>query len=138
MNIILCPDKKGQDPNLQLSPSEVQVLAKTKQRSAGGVFRARFPDAVQLSSLREPGAQDPPDPQAPQATQTAGARSPRLHLMQTAAIRSQRWGWGEVHCHLKAWVWPVGGLGTGSGSLQDTAPCLFPGPLQFTGPQARK
>ena len=96
MNIILCPDKKGQDPNPQLSPSEVQVLAKTKQRSAGGVFRARFPDAVQLSSLREPGAQDSPDPQAPQATQTAGARSPRLHLMQTAAIRSQRWGWGEV------------------------------------------
>ena len=35
---------------------------------------------------------------------------------------------GEVHHHLKAWAWPVGDLGEAYGALQDTAPCLFPGP----------
>ena len=34
---------------------------------------------------------------------------------------------GEVYGCLKAWAWPVGGLGEGSGVLQDTAPRLFPG-----------
>ena len=33
---------------------------------------------------------------------------------------------GEVHRCLKAWARPVGGLGEGSGTLQDTAPSLFP------------
>ena len=28
MNVILCPDKKGQNPKAQLSPSKVRVLAK--------------------------------------------------------------------------------------------------------------
>ena len=35
---------------------------------------------------------------------------------------------GKVHCRLKAWAWSAGGLGEGSGGLQDTAPCLFHGP----------
>ena len=35
---------------------------------------------------------------------------------------------GEVHCHLKALGWPVGGLGRGSGAFQDTAPSLLPEP----------
>ena len=53
--------------------------------SVGGSLRARSPDPAQLSPLREPGAQDPTGPQAPQAAQTVGARSPRLCPMQTVA-----------------------------------------------------
>ena len=87
---------------------------------------------VQLTSLREPGAHDPAGLQAPQAAQTAGYTSHRLHPLQMAtAIRSQSWGWGEVHGHLKAWTWPVGSHGEGFGALQDRAPSLFPGPLQL-------
>ena len=41
--------------------------------------------------------------------------------------RRGRYG-GEVHRRLKACTRPVGGLGKGSGALQDTAPSLFPGP----------
>ena len=90
-NVILCSDKKGQGPKAQLSPSKVQVLAKRRQISVGGSLRARSPDPAQLSSLREPGTQDPTGPQAPQAAQMAGARSRRLCPMQTAAaIRSWR------------------------------------------------
>jgi len=57
MNVILCPDKKGQSPKAQHSPSKVPVLAKRRQISVGGSFRARFPHPAQLSSLRELGAQ---------------------------------------------------------------------------------
>ena len=56
MNVILCPDEKGQSPKAQLLPSRVPVLAKRRQISVGS-FRARFPCPAQLSSLREPGIQ---------------------------------------------------------------------------------
>ena len=52
-------------------------------------------------------------------------------MQMAAAIRSQSWGWGEVHSLLKAWARPVGSHGQGSGALQDTAASLFPGPLQL-------
>ena len=49
-NVILCPDKKGQGPKAQLSPSEVlPVLAKRREISVGSFLRARSPDPVQLS-----------------------------------------------------------------------------------------
>ena len=35
---------------------------------------------------------------------------------------------GEVHHHRKTWAGLVGGLGDGSGALQDTVPCLLPHP----------
>ena len=35
---------------------------------------------------------------------------------------------GEVRCCFKAWAWPVGGQGEGSGALQDTALSLSLGP----------
>ena len=57
MNVILCPDEKGQSPEAQLLPSKVPVLAKRRQISVGSSFRARFPYPAQLSSLREPGIQ---------------------------------------------------------------------------------
>ena len=43
---ILCSDKKGKGPQAQLSPSEVQILAKRRQISAGGSLRARSPDCA--------------------------------------------------------------------------------------------
>ena len=56
-NVILCSDEKRQGPKSQLSPSNVQVLAKRKQISVGGYLRDRSPDSAQLSSLKKPGAQ---------------------------------------------------------------------------------
>ena len=55
MNVILCPDQKGQSPNAQLSPSKLPALAKRRQISVGSSFRARYP--AHLSCLREPGIQ---------------------------------------------------------------------------------
>ena len=57
MNVILSLDKKGHGSNRQLSPSKISGLAKRRQISVGGSFRARFPHPAQLSSLRELGAQ---------------------------------------------------------------------------------
>ena len=48
-SVILCSDKKGQGPKAQLTPSEVQVLAKRRQISVGDSLRARSPDPAQLS-----------------------------------------------------------------------------------------
>ena len=63
---------------------------------------------TQLSSLKEPGTQDP------------GSQATQLCPMQTTtAIRLQRQHWGEVHLSLKDWAWPVGGLGEGSGAPRD-------------------
>ena len=97
-NVILCPDKKGQGPEAQLLPSEVQALAKRRgslhglvtlpgsicpapslgpPTSAQAWLRKQISagsrdDPAQPSSLREPGAQDPAGPQAPQAAQNGG------------------------------------------------------------------
>ena len=58
-NVIFCPDKKGCGPERGTTfPSEVLLLSKRRQVSAGGFLGARFPDPAQLSSLREPGVQD--------------------------------------------------------------------------------
>ena len=68
MHVILCPDKKGQNPKAQLSPSKVRVLAKrivdlSWQLLQGqvptpypAVFpeRARHPTPLALSLLRPP------------------------------------------------------------------------------------
>ena len=92
---------------------------------AGGSIRARPRDPAQLSSLREPGAQDPKGPQAPQATQTVGEGQV---LQTTCCAGCGGRGGGEGRCHLKAWARPVGVLDEGSGILQDTARDLSPGP----------
>ena len=96
-------------PAPSLGPAASNQAWLKRQISFGHSLRARSPDPAQLSSLREPGAQDPTGLQAPQATQTVGARSPRLCLMQTAAaVRSQRQGWGRGSL-------PPQGLGPASG-----------------------
>ena len=96
MNVILHSDKKGSGPQAQFSPSEVQSWPR-EGRSQLAAPSGRNPQTLpSLSSLREPGAQDPTCPQAPQATQKPGARSHRLHPMQTAdATRSQKLWWGS-------------------------------------------
>lgn len=73
--------------------------------SVGISLRARSPDPAQLSSLKEPGALEPPLPQTPQAVQVVGARSHELHPIQAAtAIRSQRRGWGRESLPPQAWL----------------------------------
>ena len=59
VNVMLCPEQKGQSPNAQLprSLSKVPVLTKRRQISAGSSFRAMFPHPPHLSSLREPSTQ---------------------------------------------------------------------------------
>ena len=90
-NVILCHGKKGQGPKVQLSPSKVPVLAKRRQSSVGSSFRARSPDSVHLSSLREPGAQDPTGTQAPQAAHVVEigpqAAIPNCHCYQVSETR---------------------------------------------------
>ena len=57
INFILYPDKKGQSPKAQLSPSKVPVLAKRRQISVGSSFGARFSQRAQLLSLGWPPTQ---------------------------------------------------------------------------------
>ena len=120
-------------------PASAQARLK-RQISVGGSLRARSPDPARLSSLREPGAQDPAGPQAPQAAQMVGARSPRLCPMQTAAaiIRSQRRGWGRGS-PLPQGLGPASGWSwQGLRSPAGHTPSLFPGPPQLTRqPEAR-
>ena len=52
-------------------PASVQVWLR-KQISANDDLRPRSLVPDQLSSVREPGTQDPAGPQAPKATQTGG------------------------------------------------------------------
>ena len=64
---------------------------------------------VQLSTLRDPGTQDPTGPQVPQVARTGGPS----HTHRILWRRPLPWGHrdgdgGESHHHLKAWVWPVG------------------------------
>ena len=94
-NVILCPDKKGQGPKAQLSPTKVPVLAKRRQISVGSSLGARFPHLAQLSSLRELGVQTN-WPSGSSGCPRGRGRSHRLWPTQTSAdIRSQRQGWGR-------------------------------------------
>ena len=95
MDVIICPDKKGQSPKAQLSPSKAPVLAKRRQISVGSSFRARFPYPAQLSSLGKPGIQ-PNWHSVSSGRPKWKTRSHRPQLTQTpTAIRSQRKGWGR-------------------------------------------
>ena len=101
-------------------PASAQAWLK-RQISVGSALRVGSPDPAQPSSLREPGAQDPTGPQAPEATQMAGPGPTdcvpsKLPLPLGHSGRDGE----EGHCRLRAWARPVGGLGEGSGALQDT------------------
>lgn len=95
MNIIFCPNKKGQGPKVQLSPSEVPVLAKRKAKLSWGLPQGQVPHTLPshhlwrswaartllaIRLLRPPKAEE--------------TRSHKWWHRQTAtAIRSQRQGW---------------------------------------------
>ena len=104
-NVILCPDKKGQGPKAQRSPSKVPVLAKSRQSSVGSSLRAGSPDPAQLSSLREPGTQPSlpsdssghPNRGRPGPTDCDSGRWPLL-------LAHREKNGGEVHHCLKAWA----------------------------------
>lgn len=91
-------------PAPSLGPPTSTQAGLRRQISAGGALGARSPDPVQLSSLRQLGAQDPTGFQSPQALQTAGGQVPHTAARQTAAaLRSQCGDWGDLHCGLSAW-----------------------------------
>ena len=87
MNVILYSDKKWPDPQTQLSPSKVQVLAK---RSRSHLVTSTGPVVV-AEEARCPGSNWP---WAPQATQVAGTRSCRLWPRERGRC-PYRQGWGR-------------------------------------------
>ena len=137
MNAILCPDNKGQSPKARRSPPKVPVLAKRRQISAGGFFRARFPHPTQLSSLRELGAQlnwpsvsSVAQREAPGLTDCDPDRRPLLLGCR------DRYG-GKAHRRPEPQI--VEGFSEGSGAQQDIVPSLFPGPpCSAAGPRLGK
>ena len=107
MNVILCPDQKGQSPKAQLSPSKVPILPKRRQSSVGSSFRARFPHPAQLSSLSSPNPHWPCLLRLPKwgtlgLTDCSPGRRPRLEG------HSDRVG-GEAHHCLQVWAMANGG-----------------------------
>ena len=124
-NVILCPNKKGQCPKEQLSPSKVPGLGKRRQSSAGSSLRAKYPDPLHLSSLKEPGAQ----PKWPLGSSGLRNRERPGPTDSNPGRQPLLWGQrnrdrGDVHCLPQSLV---GGLGEGAGAVQDTAPSLFSG-----------
>ena len=103
-------------------PLQGPCLAERRQISAGSSLRTKSPGPTQPSSLTEPGTQDPTGPQPPQAAQRVGAgptnQVPGRQLPPLGCRGGER---EEVHHCLKAWAWPVGGLGEGCGDQQTTA-----------------
>ena len=80
-NVFSVLTRKGKIPGHSFHPPRSQSWLR-RRISVGSSLGARFPDPVPLSPLREPGTQEPMGPQLPQATQTMGARSRRLHPKQ--------------------------------------------------------
>ena len=107
----------------------VLVLAKRRQSSADGSLRPRCPHTAQLSSLKESGTQfNRPScssgrPKGDRAGLT-DCDTGRLPLLLGQRDRDG----GKVHYSLRPGPLLGGGLGEGSGVLQDTVPSLVPGP----------
>ena len=127
-NIIPCSDKKGQDPKAQLSASNIQVLNKRRQISAGSSLRARSSDPTQPLPWRS----QVPRTQLALRRPKQWGQFPRMawwHPMQSAAaIGSQRQGWCKGHQQglglASGWPWEH------PGTLQGfpTVVSLFPRP----------
>ena len=121
-NVIPWSERKD-NVKSQPSPSRVLVLAKRRQISVGSPLREKSPDTAPLSSLRGPGAQDPTDPQAPQAAQMVGPGP--------TDCSSPRWAWREAHCSLKA-----PGQGQRAALVRAVEPCRTQPPACSLGPSA--
>ena len=115
---ILGPDKKGQGLKVQLSSSNVPILAKRRWIAVGSSCRARSPHPAELPLLREPGAQLSRSPVSSghpngedwvsESVTQAGSRRDRKGERFTAASRTG--------------ARLVRGLSEGAGALQEAAP----------------
>ena len=79
INVILCPDKKGQSPKAQLSPSKVPVLAKRRQISVGKLLWGQI--LTTCPTVIPEGARPPtviPEGARPPAVIPEGARPPAV------------------------------------------------------------
>lgn len=114
---ISCSGKTG--PGEARLSSEVVVLAERRQSQRSAPLRARSPDPVQLSSLREPCP-------GPNCLVGLSGHPYGRGVLQTAAqqtataLRSKRWGQGPHH-HPAARAGP--GAHESSVSLQDSPIC---------------
>ena len=124
MNVILHPDKKGLGPKTKYHPlrSPSWLTESRAWLAAPSGLGPQTCPAIISEGARHPGPNWPSGSSGrPKCGET---RSHRRRPRQTAAIRSQRLGWGKGS-------WPprgLGDLGEGSGALQDTALSLFSRP----------
>ena len=136
LNVILCPDKKGQSPKAQqLSPSEVPVWLREGRSQLAA-------PSYSLPSCHPWGSQAPnqlivsllsPSKWGDQVPQTAARQ-------KATAIRLQRQGWGKwFTAASRPGPRLVEGLSKGYEALQDIVPSLFPGPSSSpAGPRLGK
>ena len=99
--------------------------------SVGSFLRARSPDPVQLSQLREPGTRNPAGPQIPQAAQRGGGGVQRggenqIPQMRPGLTKSREQGRGRFAPASGPWVSLVWALGS----------CWTQRPVYFLGPSA--
>ena len=124
LNVILCPDKKGQSLKAQqLSPSKVPVWLRGGRSQLAAPFTA-------CPALIPEGARHPTNWSSVSSGSPNGeTRFPRLTRQKATAIRLQRQGWRKrFTAASRPGPQPVEGLSKGYGALQDTVPSLFPGP----------
>ena len=128
LNVILCPDKKGQSLKAQqLSPSKVPVWLRGGRSQLAAPFTA-------CPALIPEGARHPTNWSSVSSGSPNGeTRSPRLTRQKATAIRLQRQGWRK---RFTAASRPeprlAEGLSKGYGALQDTVPQSIPWALQLT------
>ena len=118
--------RKGKVPRLNFHPVRSRSWLRGS-RSVGSSLRARSPaprPAVIPEEARSPG---PKWPSGSSGHPNRRGWSSRLRPRQTTAAFGHRGrDGGELHRCLKAWTWPEGSLGEGSGALKGTAPSLLP------------
>lgn len=120
--------RKGKVPRLNFHPVRSRSWLRAS-RSVGSSLRAGSPaprPAVIPEEARSPG---PKWPSGSSGHPNRRGWSSRLRPRQTTAAFGHRGrDGGELHRCLKAWTWPEGSLGEGSGALKGTAPSLLPWP----------
>ena len=80
MNAILCPDKKGQSPTVQFSPSQVPVLPKRRQISVEGAGSTPCPAVIPEGAVHA-------------AQLTLSLLRSQIVTQTAIAVRLQRQGW---------------------------------------------
>ena len=133
-NVILHPDKKGQGPRAQISPSKVPFLAERRPELSWQLHQGQVP--TPCPAVLPKGARHLI--QLPlgllQLPKWGETRVHRLWPRQTATgSGSQRRGGGEVRRSSRPGPWLVEGLSQSSGAPQDTVPSVPWPPGSATG-----